>query len=171
MATDTQWWSELSWAATVDYKLVSDTAEAGVDFTDISGTLTSSNDDIGADVGGPYTWTIQVDVTDDSTADLPETFYFVLYNAECAEIEDHEGIGTIEDNDTVPVRGFVFQDLNGNGIFDSLHALTTPKHQVGRQDTQPNHRCCRCLPPPPRAWRGLQHASPRHVLRTLYFGP
>lgn len=73
--------------------------------------------------GGALTQQVLVGTVDDTVVEETETFAVNLSGALGATIEDSQGVGEIEDNDTpVPpavLQGAKFNDLNGNGIRES----------------------------------------------------
>ncbi|MBU0498603.1 MAG: VWA domain-containing protein, partial [Gammaproteobacteria bacterium] len=81
-------------AQTVNYYSSGLTATQGTDYTGVSGTLTFNQ--------GETTKTIQVQTTQDSTYEGPETFNIVLHNPNFGGITDNTGIGTILDDGTGP---------------------------------------------------------------------
>ena len=89
------------------------TALAGVDFVSDSALLNIPT------FTTTTTTTFTVKVVGDVTAELQETFLVRLTDPTQAEITDYEGTATIQDNDRQTITGFVFNDLNGNGFFDS----------------------------------------------------
>ena len=79
-------------AVTVDYEVDDDTATAGDDYIDSSGTLTFEP--------GETTKTIAVTVLADDVAEETESFAVRLSNlSDNAELRDGRGVGTIIDND------------------------------------------------------------------------
>lgn len=89
------------------------TALAGVDFVADSALLNIPT------FTTTTTGTFTVKVVGDVTAELQEKFLVRLTDAIGAEIADYEGTATLLDNDRQTITGFVFNDLNGNGFFDS----------------------------------------------------
>ena len=79
---------------TVDYATANATAQAGSDYSAISGTLTFAPGEVEQLVG--------VDVTDDMADEPDETFYLELSNAGNADIVDAQGVATIVDDDGRP---------------------------------------------------------------------
>jgi len=80
---------------TVDYNTSNGSAQAGFDFTAISGTLTFAP--------GITTQTITVPILNDAVFEGDENFNVNLSNAVNATISDNLGVGLIVDNDLVPV--------------------------------------------------------------------
>lgn len=83
---------------TVAYATANGTATAGSDYTAASGTLTFNPDEI--------TKTISVPITDDTSTDSStnETFVVNLTSPTNATISDSQGTGTIQDNETGPIK-------------------------------------------------------------------
>ena len=81
-------------AFTVDYATGNGSAQAGVDYTAASGTLTFQ--------AGESTTTIEVAVLDDSHDEGEETLTLTLTNASGGELTDGEATGTIENSDPLP---------------------------------------------------------------------
>ena len=79
---------------TVDYATADDTAEAGSDYTERSGTLTFT--------AGETMLTIPVPTLDDSEQESEERFTVTLSNPSGARLNDDTGEGTITDNDGGP---------------------------------------------------------------------
>ena len=91
---------------TVDWATADGTATAGSDYTANSGTLTFAQ--------GESSKTITVAILDDSIDDGGETFLVRLSNANGAQIDDNQSIGTINNTETETVTTPVtasFQDL------------------------------------------------------------
>lgn len=108
---------------TVDYTTVTGTATAGVDFLPASGTVTF--------LPGDMSETITVNVTGDTLAEPDETFTIALTNPTGgATISDAEGLGTILNDDGVPM--ILIGDLaqsEGNGgatLFTFTVTLSEP---------------------------------------------
>src|SRR5262249_40625735 len=80
---------------TVAYNTVDGSASAGSDYTALSGNLTFST--------GQTSLTLTVPILGDSVDENDETFSLVLSNAGNATIADGQGLGTIIDNDPVPL--------------------------------------------------------------------
>ena len=80
-----------------------------------------------ADFGGPdantlpqiAVKTLKVKIKDDSLPEPSENFFVDLTEASNVTIDRAEATVTLRDNDLVPVLGYVFQDVNGNGRYDS----------------------------------------------------
>ncbi|WP_369116280.1 DUF1194 domain-containing protein [Crocosphaera watsonii] len=87
---------EITEAVTVDYETASGTAEAGVDYISANGSLTFLP-------GGDSTQTIAVEIIGDTMGEIDETFFVNLGNASGTVIADGQGIGTIENDDLIPV--------------------------------------------------------------------
>ena len=80
-------------AVTADYTTADATAEAGTDYTAVSGTLTFA-------AGTTASQTIEVAITDDpDDEEEQETFTVVLSHAANAQLGDARATGTIADND------------------------------------------------------------------------
>jgi hypothetical protein len=79
---------------TVDYVTNPGTAQAGIDFTDTSGTLTF--------LPGVSAQAFQVPTLQDNLDEDDETFFVTLLNPTSAALGRQEGIGTINDNDDLP---------------------------------------------------------------------
>lgn len=80
---------------TVQFATANGTAAAGSDYTAISGTLTFAP--------STTTRTVTVSITGDLLDENDETFFVNLTNATNATIGDGQGLGTILDNDPLPV--------------------------------------------------------------------
>ena len=83
-----------SGALTVDYETSDGSAQAGVDYTGASGTLTFQ--------AGESSRTIAVTVLDDSHDDDGETLTLTLSNPSSGRLTDAEATGTIENRDPLP---------------------------------------------------------------------
>ena len=83
-----------SGALTVDYATSDGSAQAGVDYTGASGTLTFQ--------AGESSRTIEVTVLDDSHDDDGETLTLTLSNPSSGRLTDAEATGTIENRDPLP---------------------------------------------------------------------
>ena len=79
---------------TVDYATADGTAQAGVDYTAASGTLTFP--------AGASSQTIEVSVLDDSHDEGEETLTLTLSNASRGQLTDGEATGTIKNTDPLP---------------------------------------------------------------------
>ena len=79
---------------TVDFATANDSATAGSDYTDSTGTLTFA--------AGETSKTIQVPITSDTLDEPNESFFVNLSNAPKATIGDGQGVGTITDDDAPP---------------------------------------------------------------------
>jgi len=93
----------------------------------VNGTAVASEDyvglppqvlDFGA-VHGTEWQTVAVQVLDFLVPEETEYLYVQITDAENGEITDYQGIGSIEDDDTITVGGLVFMDVNGNGFYDA----------------------------------------------------
>lgn len=84
-------WSE---EVTVKYATSDGTATAGTDYTETRGTLKFA--------AGESAKTVAVPVAEDTEAEESETLTLTLSKASGARIEDGEGVGTIEENETDP---------------------------------------------------------------------
>ncbi|WP_158239304.1 S-layer family protein, partial [Uliginosibacterium sp. TH139] len=105
---------------TVSYASSNSSATAGSDYTAVSGSLSFAP--------GETSKTIVVPITDDSLTEASETLNITLSSATNATIADASGLGTITDNDAVPVNSVpaaqstaedtarVFSSANGNAI-------------------------------------------------------
>jgi PKD repeat protein len=82
-------------AVDVDFATTNGTAVAPGDYTPISSTVTIPTNTIST--------TISIIIIDDQLAESPETFMVDLSNAANATIVDGQGVGTITDNDNIPV--------------------------------------------------------------------
>lgn len=87
-----------------------DPATADVDYESLSGTLTFQP--------GETQKTVSVQALEDDLQEPDETFRLVLSNPTNATIADGEGIGTIQTVVPAQVTGFVYADINNNGIKD-----------------------------------------------------
>ena len=81
-------------ALTVDYATADGSAQAGMDYTAASGTLTFQ--------AGESSQTIEVTVLDDSHDDSEETLTLTLSNASSGRLTDAEATGTIANTDALP---------------------------------------------------------------------
>ena len=91
-------------AVTVDYTTADSTALSGSDYTATSGTLTIPVD---------YTsGMITVPITDDVISESSEVFKLLLSNPVGATLSDSLGLGTITDNEAVPILSIA--DANTN---------------------------------------------------------
>ena len=81
-------------ALTVDYQTADGSAQAGVDYTAASGTLTFR--------AGESSQTIEVGVLDDAHDEGEETLTLTLSNASSGRLTDGEATGTIENHDPLP---------------------------------------------------------------------
>ena len=79
---------------TVDYQTADGSAQAGVDYTAASGTLTFR--------AGESSQTIEVGVLDDAHDEGEETLTLALSNASSGRLTDGEATGTIENADPLP---------------------------------------------------------------------
>ncbi len=84
-------------AVSVDYGTMSGTADADVDYTHTTGTLTVD--------AGSLTGMISVPILDDELDEPDETFTVTLSDATNASITDAQGLATITDNDEPPSLG------------------------------------------------------------------
>ncbi len=84
-----------------------DTAVAGDDYTESSGTVEFQD-------GGDLSQTIQVPVLGDRIVELDETFFVKLGEAICADVDDHEGLGTIENDDSATISINNVSQTEGN---------------------------------------------------------
>lgn len=102
-------------AFTVNFATSNGTATAGTDYTAASGTLTFT-------AGGSATQNVSVSLTGDTTIESNETLIVTLSNvvntAGTAAITDATGMGTLTNDDTVPVSfpasGALTSTLKGN---------------------------------------------------------
>ncbi|MDJ1183026.1 Calx-beta domain-containing protein [Roseofilum casamattae] len=101
---------------TVDYATADNTAIAGSDYTNTSGTLTFAV--------GETSQNITVNPIDDTLNEASETFFVDLTNATNAAIADTQGQGTIIDNDRAPTQFFISPN------FPLLPAPTTVNHNL-----------------------------------------
>jgi hypothetical protein len=83
-------------AISVQYQTDDSTASAPTDYTSLSSTLNFGS-------GGPLTQTITISVMGDSTVEQNETFNISLSNCSDCSIIDAQGVGTITNDDSVPV--------------------------------------------------------------------
>ena len=81
-------------ALTVDYATADGSAQAGVDYTAVSGTLTFQ--------AGESSQTVNVTVLDDSHDDTEETLTLTLSNPSSGRLTDAEATGTIVNSDPLP---------------------------------------------------------------------
>ena len=81
-------------ALTVDYNTADGSAQAGVDYTAASGTLTFQ--------AGESSRTIEVAVIDDDHDEGEETLTLTLSNASSGRLSDAEATGTIKNSDPLP---------------------------------------------------------------------
>ena len=99
---------------TVDYttaSLAGDTATAGLDYTPTSGTLTFAP--------GDMQMTISVALLADVLVEPTETFHVVLSNPTNATLSNAQAVGSILDVPPAIISGFVYVDLNNDGIKES----------------------------------------------------
>ena len=103
-------------ATSVDYAVAPGTAVTPGDYTAglsaLAGTLTFA--------AGETSKTITLNVTDDTVAELTETFNVNLSGATNATIADNQGVGTILDNDAVLVVG---SNANDQGASNTPHTV------------------------------------------------
>jgi Ca2+-binding RTX toxin-like protein len=148
--------AQLAVDVSVDYQLVDLTTSADDHSPGILGTITFNKDSTGSDLiqAKPRVWATDFSgVGSDVTPELTETFAIVLFNPKCATISDHEGIGTIIDDDEIEISGFVFEDLNGNGYYDSATEYGIYGVTVQVTDSQGE------IDPPPETFRGVFTAN------------
>jgi len=93
---------------TVHYTTASQTATDGVDYTHSEGTLTF--------LPGQTAKTVVVNITQDATYEGAETFLFNLSSPTVATLAVAQGIGTITELPGSYLNGYVYTDLNHNGI-------------------------------------------------------
>jgi hypothetical protein len=98
-------------ATTVSFATADGTATAGLDYLPATGVLTFAP--------GEQTQTIVVQTLTDSVADDGETFSVLLTAATGAIIADGTGVGTISELAIVGLSGFVYNDVNRNGLKDA----------------------------------------------------
>ncbi len=91
---------------TLNYGTTDATALSGVDYLSTSGMLTFEP--------GQLTKTVLVSTLEDSTIESNETFVVFISNAIGASINDHEALGTIEDNDLGPSTKFYVVNDGGS---------------------------------------------------------
>ncbi|WP_293776083.1 Calx-beta domain-containing protein [uncultured Oxalicibacterium sp.] len=94
-------------SVTVNYASADGTATAGNDYGSVNGTLTFAP--------GETTKTITVQINNDAVHEGDETFNINLTNAVNATIADSQGVGTIVDNDPVPVINSINNPSTGEG--------------------------------------------------------
>ena len=105
-----------SQAVTVDFATANGTATAGSDYTAMSGTLTIP--------AAATSRTISVPIIPDTLDEANETFAVNLSGAVNATIADGQGIGTISDNDALPI--LTINDLViGEGTGGTANAVFT----------------------------------------------
>ncbi len=96
----------------VDYATSDDTATAGSDYTNTSGTLSFPV--------GTSTGIVVIPLLDDGDVEPAERFLFTVSNPVGGTIVDAQGEVTLVDNDgTVGVGNLVFIDGDANGVYDS----------------------------------------------------
>src|SRR5690606_35996465 len=100
-------------SVSVNYATSNGTATAGSDYTATSGTLTFTP--------GQTTKTITVPIANDTQPESSETFTVTLSGASNATIADATGIGTITDNDQLPV---IDLDANNSTAAGSGYSAT-----------------------------------------------
>ena len=88
-------------ALTVDYATSDGSAQAGVDYTAASGTLTFA--------AGESSRTIEVGVLDDAHDEGEEPLTLTLSNASSGRLSDGKATGTIENRDPLPRAAFAPQ--------------------------------------------------------------
>jgi len=97
---------------TVNYATVDGTGVAGVDYIATSGTLTFAP--------GETTKTVSVPIVEDLVYEGPETFSVNLSNPTNATILDGQGLGTILDNDAMPmlsINDVTVSEDSGDAVF------------------------------------------------------
>ncbi len=112
---------------TVFYATANGTALAGKDYTAASGTLTFAP--------GETSKTLPVTIIGDQLRELDETFSVVLGNAVNAERGDNRAVGTILDDEALPVLSVVAdvgaaEGNTGNSTFVFSVTLSAPSNQV-----------------------------------------
>lgn len=98
-----------NYSLAVPYSTTPGTAQSVADFGATSGTLNFT--------ASATSFQICVPIVDDATLERPET-YFVNLGPAAATFARNQGVGVILDNETVPISGRVFLDVDGNGVFD-----------------------------------------------------
>ena len=88
--------NEITETVTVDYETTPGTAEADVDYVSANGSLTFLP-------GGDRSQTIEVEIIGDTVGETDEVFSVNLINASGSVIANGEGIGTIDNDDLIPV--------------------------------------------------------------------
>ncbi|MDM3863115.1 MAG: Calx-beta domain-containing protein, partial [Aphanizomenon gracile PMC644.10] len=110
---------------TVNYSTANDTATAGNDYADTSGTLTFATNET--------TKTITVPIISDTTFESDETFFVNLSSPSNATITDAQGIGTITNDDNVPTvsvsDAYVSVNENQNTVIKFRITLSNPSNQ------------------------------------------
>ena len=103
----------------VDFATVDGTAISGSDYVSTSGTLTFAT--------GTASQTVFVASTDDSSYELDETYLVMLTNALDATIADDTGVGTIIDDDPMPVNSLPVAEHDAYTVAeDGVLSLTAP---------------------------------------------
>ena len=103
----------------VNWATQEDSARGGFDFLDASGTVKIP--------AGDTQGTVTIRLIGDGLAEESESFFITLsqptltdtVNVVVGEVADYQAVGTITDNDKASIAGFVFQDVNGNGVYEA----------------------------------------------------
>jgi hypothetical protein len=111
---------------TVDYATADDTATAGTDYEEATGTLTFAEGDL--------TQTIDVTVNGDTDVEADETFNVTLSNVtgtiggEDVLLPQDTAVGTITNDDVEPVEGETFTLTDGGAILTNTNSInSTPE--------------------------------------------
>jgi glucose/arabinose dehydrogenase len=111
---------------TVNYATANGTATSGSDFVATSGTATIT--------AGQLSTTVNVTINGDTTFEANETFFVNLTNPVNATISDNQGIGTINNNDSVPSISIndvsVTEGNAGSATAGFTVSLTNPSDQT-----------------------------------------
>jgi len=102
----------------VDFATANDIATAGLDFVGVAGS--AAGDTALTFSPGQTTKTITVEVKGDATLEPDEAFTLTLSNPTAATLARATATGTIVDDDTPGFAGYVYNDLNHNGVKDPL---------------------------------------------------
>ncbi len=105
--------------ASVQYSLLPNSALAGIDYTDVSGTLNFAS--------GVTSQTIQIDILGDALDEFDETFSVTLSNPLTATLGDGQAVVTIVDNDaepTVSINDVSVMELDGTNSVTATFTVT-----------------------------------------------
>ncbi|MBX3415848.1 MAG: hypothetical protein KF708_24405 [Pirellulales bacterium] len=119
---------EVNGTVSVDFTTVSDTALADVDFQTLSGTLTFAPNQL--------TQTITIKIIGDLSDEFNENFFVNLSNPVGATIGDGQGVGTIIDNDDIPLISVApVSQAEGNSGITSFEFIVSLSEVSGKTVT------------------------------------